>query len=64
MSEAGSGRMPYRSRRRGNSGADSCKLNICTSIEHIYKCWAEVIQMPPISPIPSRIVFNCKKTET
>lgn len=27
-------------------GADSCKLNICNSIEHLCKCWADVLQMP------------------
>jgi len=32
--------------RIGNSGADSCKLNICNSIEHLCKCWADVFQMP------------------
>ena len=30
----------------GNSGADSCKLNICNSIGHLCKCWADVFQMP------------------
>ena len=32
--------------RIGNSGADSCKLNICNSIGHLCKCWADVFQMP------------------
>ena len=32
--------------RIGNSGADSCKLNICNSIRHLFKCWADVFQMP------------------
>ena len=36
----------YRQHRIGNSGADSCKLNICNSIGHLCKCWADVFQMP------------------
>ena len=30
----------------GNSGADSSKFNICASIGHLCKCWADVFQMP------------------
>ena len=36
----------YCQHRIGNSGADSCKLNICNSIGHLFKCWADVFQMP------------------
>ena len=32
--------------RIGNSGADSCKFNICNSIEHLYKIQADVFQIP------------------
>lgn len=32
--------------RIGNSGADSCKLNICNSVGHLCKYWADVFQMP------------------
>ncbi len=32
--------------RIGNSGADSCKLNICASIGYLCKYWADVFQMP------------------
>ena len=31
--------------RIGDSGADSCKLNISNSIGHLFKCWADVFQM-------------------
>jgi hypothetical protein len=27
----------------GNNGADSCKLNICNSIRHLCKCWADIL---------------------
>jgi hypothetical protein len=30
----------------GNSGADSCIFNICNSIGHLCKCWADVFQIP------------------
>jgi len=48
--------------RIGNSGADSCKLSICNSIEHLFKCWADVFQMPPPSPIHKPLTFMHKKT--
>jgi tetratricopeptide (TPR) repeat protein len=44
--------------RIGNSGADSCKLNICNSIGHLCKCWADVFQMPHHrQPLPKQIEF-------
>ncbi len=36
----------YAQHRIGNSGADSNKLNICNSIGHLCKSWADVLQMP------------------
>lgn len=38
--------MHYTQHRISNSGADSCKLNICNSIGHLCKFWADVFQMP------------------
>lgn len=36
----------YCQHRIGNSGADSCKFNICNSIGALCKCWADVFQKP------------------
>ena len=41
--------MGYTQHRIGNSGADSCKLNICNSIGHLCKCWTGVLKSPTIA---------------
>lgn len=47
--------------RIGNSGAESCKLNIFNSIGHWSKCWADVFQMPHHRQYVNRYVQCCKK---
>lgn len=56
--------MHYTQHRIGNSGADSCKLNICNSIGHLCKCWADVFQIPHHRQYVNRYVQAPKKPLT
>jgi hypothetical protein len=51
--------MPNAQHRIGNSGANSSKLNICNSIGHLCKYWADDFQYRHIAK-PLTVSGHCK----